>query len=216
MSLYVMLRSHSQRTVRMRERFVEPRKKVKLEGNEHLKSKLKLRRRYSAPVKTQSPVLGFRGFPPPNGPSIVIMCWHCKRPGHYAHFCRAPIPPFNFGQALGSGGRFSKPILEFRADVSLNSSNCVNFSEDLSCKAEHLSLFNKSLISNESDDYKTLEPCVLSDVFDNSVHDQPKEPLVETFENVSDMNVKNRLTSLAQFWRNIGASPWVMRVIEQG
>ena len=98
----------------------------------------------------------------------------------------------------------------------MNSFNCLNFSEDLSCEAEDLSLFNKSLISNESDDYETLEPCVLSDVFDNSVHDQPKEPLVETFENVSDINVKNRLTSHAQFWRDIGASPWVMRVIEQG
>ena len=31
--------------------------------------------------------------PPPNGPSIAIMCWRCKRPGHYARFCRAPIPP---------------------------------------------------------------------------------------------------------------------------
>ena len=109
---------------------------------------------------------------------------------------------------------FQTPILEFRADVSLNSSNCVNFSEDISCKAEDLCLFNKSLISNESDDYETLEPCVRSDVFDNYVDDQPKEPLVETFENVSDINVKNRLTNHAQFWRDIGASPWVVRVIE--
>ena len=45
--------------------------------------------------------------------------------------------------------------------------------------------------------------------------DLPKEPLVETFENVSDINVKNRLTSHVQFWRDIGASPWVMRVIDQ-
>ena len=88
---------------------------------------------------------------------------------------------------------FQTPILEFGADVSLNYSNCVNFSEDLSCK--DLSLFNKSLISNESDDYETLEPCVLSDDFGNSVDDQPKESLVETLENVSDINVKNRLTS---------------------
>ena len=28
--------------------------------------------------------------------------------------------------------------------------------------------------------------------------------------------MKNRLTNHAQFWRDIGASPWVMRVIEQG
>ena len=77
----------------------------------------------------------------------------------------------------------------------MKSSNCVNFSEDLSCKK--LSLFNKSLISNESDDYKALKPCVLSDDFGNSLVDLPKEPPVETFENVSDINVKNRLTSHA-------------------
>ena len=28
--------------------------------------------------------------------------------------------------------------------------------------------------------------------------------------------MKNRLTSHAQFWHDIGASPWVMRVIDQG
>ena len=115
---------------------------------------------------------------------------------------------------LGLLEGFQTPILEFRADVSLNYSNCVNFSEDLSC--EDLFVFDKSLINNESDDYETLEPCVLSDDFGNSVDDQPKEPLVETLENVSDINVKNRLTSHALFWHDIGASPWVMRVIEQG
>ena len=109
---------------------------------------------------------------------------------------------------------FQTPISEFRADVSLNSSKCVNFSEDLSC--EDLSLFNKSLISNESDDYETPEPCVLSDEFGDFIDDQPKEPLVETFDNVSDINVKNKLTSHAQFWSDIRASHWVMRVIEQG
>ena len=115
---------------------------------------------------------------------------------------------------LGLVEGFQTLISEFRADVSLNSSNCVNCSEDLSC--EDLSLFNKSLISNESEDYETPEPCVLSDDFGNFVDDQPKEPLVETFKKVSDINVKNRLTNHAQFWRDIGASPWVMRVIEQG
>ena len=115
---------------------------------------------------------------------------------------------------LGLVEGFRTPISEFSADVSLKSSNCVNFSEDFSC--EKLSLFNKSLISNERDDYEALEPCVLSDDSGNSLVDLPKEPLVETFENVSDINVKNRLTSHAQFWRDIGASPWVMRVIDQG
>ena len=115
---------------------------------------------------------------------------------------------------LGRVEGFQTPIPEFSADVSLKSSNCVNFSEDLSC--EKLSLFNESLISNERDDYETLERCVLSDDSGNSLVDLPKEPLVENFENVSDINVKNRLTSHAQFWRDIGASPWVMRVIDQG
>ena len=96
----------------------------------------------------------------------------------------------------------------FRADVYLNYSNCVNFSEDLS-------LFNKSLISNETDHHKTPESCVRSDDFGNSGDDQPKEPLVETFENVSDINVKNRLTSHAKFCCDIRARPWVMRVIKQ-
>ena len=77
-------------------------------------------------------------------------------------------------------------------------------------------MFDKTLISDESDDYETLEPCVFSDDFGNSVDNQPKQPLVESLENVSDINVKNRLTSHAQFWCDIGASPWVMRVIEQG
>ena len=48
----------------------------------------------------------------------------------------------------------------------------------------YLSFFNKSLISNETDDHETLEPCMHSDDFGNSGDDQPKEPLVETFENV--------------------------------
>ena len=48
---------------------------------------------------------------------------------------------------------------------------------------------------------------MLSGDFGNSVNDQPKEPLVESFENVSDYNVKNRLTSRAQFWCDIRASP---------
>ena len=106
---------------------------------------------------------------------------------------------------LGLVEGFQTPIPEFSADVALKSSNCVNFSEDLSC--EKLSLFNKFLISDERDDYETLEPCVLSDDSGNSLVDLPKEPLVENFENVSDINVKNRLTSHAQFWRDIGVSP---------
>ena len=51
----------------------------------------------------------------------------------------------------------------------------------------------------KSVDYETLEPCVLSDEFGNSVDGQPKEHLVGSLENVSDINVKNRLTSHAQF-----------------
>ena len=93
------------------------------------------------------------------------------------HQSHPPILDKHLGLVEG----FQTPISEFRADVSLNSSNCVNFSEDLS--HEDLSLFNKPLISNDSNDYETLEPCVLSDDFGNSVDDQPKEPLVETFEN---------------------------------
>ena len=125
------------------------------------------------------------------------------------HQSHPPILDMHLGLVEGS----QTPISEFSADVSLKSSNCVNFSEDLSC--EKLSLFNKSLISNERDDYETLEPSVLSDDSGNSLVDLPKEPLVETFENVSDINVKNRLISHAQFWRDIRASPWVMRVIDQ-
>ena len=71
-------------------------KEGKIRKDERLKSKLKPRRIYSASVKTQSPTSGYRGFPP-SGPSIGITCWRCKRPGHYARFCRAPIPPPKFG-----------------------------------------------------------------------------------------------------------------------
>ena len=51
----------------------------KIRRDKSLKSKLKPRRRYSAPVKTQSPTSGFRGVFP-SGPSVAIMCWRCKRP----------------------------------------------------------------------------------------------------------------------------------------
>ena len=126
------------------------------------------------------------------------------------HQSHSPILDKHLGLVEG----FQTLISEFSADVSLKSSKCVNFSEDLSCKKP--SLFNKSLISNECDDYEAPEPCVLSDDSGNSLVDLPKESLVETFENVSDINVKNRLTSHAQFWCDTGASPWVMRVIDQG
>ena len=43
----------------------------------------------------------------------------------------------------------------------------------------YLSLFNKSLTSNESDDHETLEPCVLNDDFGNSGDDQPKNLLLK-------------------------------------
>ena len=119
-------------------------------------------------------------------------------PEHQSH---PPILEKHLGLVEG----FQTPVSEFSADVSLKSSNCVNFSEDFSC--EKLSLFNKSLISNECDDYEALEPCVLSDDSGNSLVNLPKQPLVETFENVSDINVKNRLTSHAQFWRDIGQVP---------
>ena len=126
------------------------------------------------------------------------------------HQSHLPILDEHLGLLEG----FQTPILEFRADVSSNYSNCVNFYEELAC--EDLFVFDRTLISSESDDYKILKPCILSDDFSNSVDDQPKEPLVESLEYVSDVDVKNRLTSHAQFWRDIGASPWVMRVIEQG
>ena len=66
----------------------------------------------------------------------------------------------------------------------------------------YLSLFNKSLISNESDYHEILEPCVLSDDFGNSGYDQPKEPLVETFENVSNINVTNSLVTYCRLLWN--------------
>ena len=83
-------------------------KEGKIRRDERLKSKPKPRRRYFAPAKTQSPAPWFRGFPP-SGPSIAITCWRCERPGHYARFCRAPISPSDFGQALGPAGRFPNP-----------------------------------------------------------------------------------------------------------
>ena len=86
------------------------------------------------------------------------------------HQSHSPILDKHLGLVEG----FQTLISEFRADVSLKSSKCVNFSEDLSC--EKLSLFNKSLISNESDDYEALEPCVLSDDFGKSFVDQPNIP----------------------------------------
>ena len=46
------------------------------------------------------------------------------------HQSHSPILDKHLGLLEG----FQTPILEFRVDVSLNSSNCVNFSEDLSCK----------------------------------------------------------------------------------
>ena len=128
--------------------------------------------------------------------------------------CRAPIPPSNFGQAIGPAGRFPNPNIGVWGRRALNSSNCVNFLEELSHK--DLFVFDKTLNSNESDDYEALEPSVLGYEFIDSVHDQPKAPLVESLENVSDIDVKNSLTSYAQFWQDIGASPWVMSVIEQG
>ena len=85
-------------------------KEGKIRRDECLKSKLKPRRRYSAPAKMQLPASGFQGFRvSPSGPSIAITRWRCKRPGHYARFCRAPIPPSNFGQVLGPAGRFLNP-----------------------------------------------------------------------------------------------------------
>ena len=56
---------------------------------------------------------------------------------------------------------------------------------------------------------------MISDEFVNSVHDQPKAcvPFAKSFKNVSDVDVKNRLTSHAQFWCDIEASRCVMRVI---
>ena len=188
-------------------------KEGKIRRDERLKSKLKPSRRYSAPIKTQSPVSGFRGFPP-NGPSSQSHAGVVGDQDIMLVFAEHQSHPPILDKHLGLVEGFQTPISEFSANVSLKSSNCVNFSEDLSCKK--LSLFNKSLISNESDGYEALGPCVLSDDFGNSLVDLPKEPLVKTFEDVSDINVKNRLTSHAQFWRDIGASPWVMRVIDQG
>ena len=76
------------------------------------------------------------GFP--SGPSIAITCWRCKRPGHDGRFS-------NFGQAFGPAGSSQTPISEFRADVSLNSSNCVNVLEEL--YHEDLFVFDKMLNS---------------------------------------------------------------------
>ena len=60
----VIQKSHLLRTATANVRSMEQRRKVRLEGTKHLKSELKPRRRYSAPVKTQLPPSGFRGFSP--------------------------------------------------------------------------------------------------------------------------------------------------------
>ena len=63
-------------------------------------------------------------------------------------------------------------------------------------------------------DRSSYQPNVYRDEFVSSEHHQVS--LVDSLENVSDINVKNRLTNHARFWRDIGARRWVMRMIEQG
>ena len=60
-------------------------------------------------------------------------------------------------------------------------------------------MFDKTLNSNESDDYEALEPNILGGEFVNFGQDQPKAHLVDSLGNVCDINVKNRLTNHAQF-----------------
>ena len=106
-------------------------KEGKIRRDERLKSKLKPRQRYSAPVKAQLPVQGFVGFPQVDlqsqsragierGQDIMLV--------FVEHQSHPPILDKHLGLVEG----FQTPITEFRVNVYLNYSNCVNFSEDLS------------------------------------------------------------------------------------
>ena len=113
--------------------------------------------------------------------SFPLTCWRCKRPGHFARFCQAPIPP-NPAQFRGHDNEtiLSRDrVLDIECDSDFNLSfDLANFCSDAGFVESNV----KSVISSPPDE--------------------------------ASPNVKDRLSKNIEFWHEIGASPWVLKVLQ--
>ena len=114
-------------------------------------------------------------------------CWRCKRPGHFACFCRAPIPQIqlDLGAHIEKITPKSKDITPFEAIVDVD----ISVEADTFCDNVYSNIVFKTYSDSSSDSLNQYD---------------------------ASENVKNRLSKNVEFWQEIGASPWVIKVFKEG
>ena len=123
----------------------------------------------------------------PVSPSVT--CCRCGRVGHYTEYCKAPMP--------------TRPRQGTSQTLS-NNINCSTFSDNTSCVSDDL-LVNciEEVGSNCCPGLGQIDSELGSKVYtEGRAHQSP--------------NVKNRLTESISFWEQMGASPWILKILREG
>ena len=128
-----------------------------------------------------------------------VTCWRCGRAGHFAKFCKAPIPT--------GPNRFSALPSQGTSQTLINNVDCVTFSDNACCVSDGLPVnyikVNKELDSNSCPDLGQIDTELGSKVFTEVLsHQSP--------------SVKNRLTENISCWERRGASPWILKILREG